>query len=216
MNALKNKLTSQSGASITYALLLFLVCAVVSSVVLAAGTAASGRISKSAESDQRYFSVTSAAKLFKEMIDGKSVKVVNQTVTQTVTNSEGTSTPDGYPRVDNSENDCSIVTEAATYLANIKTAPSSVSRTITLNISGQDDLTTYTQETLDPTTGRITLVVSNKNLSGSDKSDVYSITLIFDPEIKESSSSRTVGKGTSRTKTVTTTTEMTWHMISMG
>ena len=73
LNRLRQKLTSQSGASITYALLLFLVCAVVSSVVLAAGTAASGRMSQSVSNDQRYYSVTSAAEFLKKEIDGKSV-----------------------------------------------------------------------------------------------------------------------------------------------
>ena len=67
------KLKDQSGASITYALLLFLVCAVVSSVVLAAGTAASGRMSQSVSNDQRYYSVTSAAEFLKKELDGKSV-----------------------------------------------------------------------------------------------------------------------------------------------
>ena len=65
------KLKDQTGASITYALLLFLVCAVVSSVVLAAGTAASGRMSKSVENDQRYYSVSSAAGYLKNLLDGK-------------------------------------------------------------------------------------------------------------------------------------------------
>ena len=53
----KEKLTSNKGASITYALLLFLVCAVVASIVLTAGTAASGRMSKISEMEQRYYSV---------------------------------------------------------------------------------------------------------------------------------------------------------------
>lgn len=76
MNRLKSKLTSQSGASITYALLLFLVCAVVGSIVLAAGTAASGRMSGAVSSDQRYYSVTSAAKLLKNKLDGHSNRIV--------------------------------------------------------------------------------------------------------------------------------------------
>jgi len=67
------KLRSESGASITFALLLFLVCAVVGSVVLAAGTAAAGRFSKIAEYDQRYYSVSSAAELLADLIDGQSV-----------------------------------------------------------------------------------------------------------------------------------------------
>ena len=76
MNMLRRKLTSQSGASITYALLLFLVCAVVGSVVLAAGTAAAGRMSKSVESDQRYYAVTSAARVLKDELNGNSNTIV--------------------------------------------------------------------------------------------------------------------------------------------
>lgn len=77
LNSIKRKLTSQTGASITYALLLFLVCAVVSSIILAAATAASGRISGSVSSDQRYYSVTSAVQLLKKQIDdGKSNTIV--------------------------------------------------------------------------------------------------------------------------------------------
>ncbi|NLC32861.1 MAG: hypothetical protein GX781_06145 [Clostridiales bacterium] len=40
-----NKLRSRTGASISFALLLFLVCAVLCSVILTAATAASGRMS---------------------------------------------------------------------------------------------------------------------------------------------------------------------------
>ena len=40
MIAIKNKLQSKRGASITFALLLFLVCSVVSIVVVVAGSAA--------------------------------------------------------------------------------------------------------------------------------------------------------------------------------
>ena len=66
---LKQKLKSQ------IALLLFLVCAVVGSVVLTAGTAAAGRMSELAKMDQRYYSVTSAAQLLRDTIEGKQVKV---------------------------------------------------------------------------------------------------------------------------------------------
>ena len=57
------KIRSNRGASLIFALLLFLVCTVIGSVVLAAGTASAGRMSKLGESDQRYYSVTSAAQL---------------------------------------------------------------------------------------------------------------------------------------------------------
>lgn len=69
MQAIKNKIRSRRGASLTFALLLFLVCAVVGSVVLVAGTAASGRMSQIAEMDQRYYSVNSAARLLIELME---------------------------------------------------------------------------------------------------------------------------------------------------
>ncbi len=72
---MKRKLKSQRGASITFALLIFLVCAVIGSVVLGAGTAAAGRISSLPKSDQRYYSVTSAARLFEEQFAGTNVTV---------------------------------------------------------------------------------------------------------------------------------------------
>ena len=75
MRNVRRKLGSQAGASITFALLLFLVCAVISSVVIVAATAAGGRLSKLAEMDQRYYAVTSAAELLKHEIDGKTMIV---------------------------------------------------------------------------------------------------------------------------------------------
>ena len=76
-NRILNKLRSRRGASITYALLLFLVCAVLCSVIITAGTTAAGRMSKMAETDQRYYAVTSAAELLTDMIDdGTTVRIV--------------------------------------------------------------------------------------------------------------------------------------------
>lgn len=63
MNEIRNKLRSSRGASITYALLIFLVCAVVSAVVIVAATTSSGRMSELAAMDQRYYAVNSAAEL---------------------------------------------------------------------------------------------------------------------------------------------------------
>ncbi|MBQ9521839.1 MAG: hypothetical protein IJR72_04630 [Oscillospiraceae bacterium] len=74
-NQLKRKLRSSQGMTLLLSLLLFLVCAVAGSVVLAAGTATSGTLSERAKLDQRYFSVTSAAELIRQKFDGKSVRV---------------------------------------------------------------------------------------------------------------------------------------------
>lgn len=63
MNSINRKLRSQRGASITFALLIFLVCSVVSIAVVVAGSAAAGRMSQRAETDQRYYAVSSAVEL---------------------------------------------------------------------------------------------------------------------------------------------------------
>ena len=67
-NRMKRKLRSDRGASMLLALLLFLVCAVAGSVILASGTAAAGRMSELAEMDQRYYAVASAAEALRSQI----------------------------------------------------------------------------------------------------------------------------------------------------
>ena len=67
---IRKKLKSNIGASITFALLLFLVCSVVGSIILTSATAASGRLSGLAKSDERYYAVTSAAQLFRDALLG--------------------------------------------------------------------------------------------------------------------------------------------------
>ena len=78
MNRIRKKMNSDRGASITFALMIFLVCAVVGSAVLVAGTAASGRMSKAVENDQRYYAVNSAARLLISQIDNNSVIIVKE------------------------------------------------------------------------------------------------------------------------------------------
>lgn len=76
MNALRRKLRSDRGASITFALLLFLVCALACSVIIVAATAAGGRMSQLPQTDQRYYAVTSAQELLCQEMLGKAVTVV--------------------------------------------------------------------------------------------------------------------------------------------
>ena len=83
MNAMKNKIKSQKGASITFALLLFLVCAIISSIVIVAATAVGGRASQMAQLDQRYYSVNSAAELLRDVLEQQTVVVTAGTKTVT-------------------------------------------------------------------------------------------------------------------------------------
>lgn len=67
------------------ALFLFLVCAAVAAVILAAGTAASGRVAGLAAADRQYYNATSAAELFREMMGGEkgvSTKIVSTKTTK--------------------------------------------------------------------------------------------------------------------------------------
>ncbi len=79
------KLRSDRGASLSFALLLFLVCTVIGSVVLAAGTASAGRMSQLGESDQRYYSVASAAQLLAKELTDKEVRIKRECVETTTT-----------------------------------------------------------------------------------------------------------------------------------
>ena len=86
MRTIKKKLNSQRGASLTFALLLFLVCAVVGSVVLVAGTAASGRLAGLADYEQRFYAVNSAAELLAEEITaGKTTVTMTRTTKTPIT-----------------------------------------------------------------------------------------------------------------------------------
>ena len=77
-NKLSSKLKSNTGASLALALLLFLICTVIGSVCLMAGTASSGRLSSLADSDERYYAVASAAELFHDALDGESYVVTRR------------------------------------------------------------------------------------------------------------------------------------------
>lgn len=61
---------AQSGASLPLALLLMLICALLTSVVLAASTGVAGRFKNLTEMDAHYYSATSAAGLLAKEIEG--------------------------------------------------------------------------------------------------------------------------------------------------
>lgn len=88
MQAIKNKLKSKRGASISFGLMLFLVCAVASSIIIVAATAASGRMAQIAEMDQRYYAVTSAVELLCNDIGEQEVEVTFNPSTGDVTGHE--------------------------------------------------------------------------------------------------------------------------------
>lgn len=66
-----NKLKSNSGATVLIALVFFLLCAVAGSVLLAAGTTSSGRMAGLVYQEQAYYSVSSAARMFRDVIENE-------------------------------------------------------------------------------------------------------------------------------------------------
>ncbi|MDO4803709.1 MAG: hypothetical protein Q4A32_02695 [Lachnospiraceae bacterium] len=102
MNRIGKKLRSQDGASITFALLLFMVCAILCSALLVAATTASGRMAQMAERDQRYYAVASASEMLEGLISGEDnvvtiIKVTEEKQAATYTNGVVTDTTNADP-----------------------------------------------------------------------------------------------------------------------
>ena len=185
MNRIRNKLRSQTGASLTFALLLFLVCAVVGSVVLTAGTAAAGRMSEITEMDQRFYSVNSAARLLIELIDDKPVTIVETIPESGIATYEY---GDGTELNDSSFD--SIVREAAYYyITQIAPDDKVTGRKLVtgadnrykLNMSTGDidEIAVLVKEELKDDG---TMVLNVENTSNKDK---YAMELTFAPDVKK-------------------------------
>ena len=222
---LKQKLKSQAGASITFALLLFLVCAVVGSVVLTAGTAAAGRMSELAKMDQRYYSVTSAAQLLRDTIDGESV-VLEQINTHTKTGDAPETSDFGevtWKSPDDETMISPLIRDAAAKLTGDESIPETGTNS-SWQISSslpKDTLKTNINETLD-SDGTMTLVISND--TGETSGYIYSLKMVFTADLVEKSDIRTEEKYEKydennvkvTTKTETVTTSIVWKLNNMS
>ena len=190
MNAIKKKLKSEAGASVTFALLLFLVCAVVGSVVLTAGSAAAGRLANLAKMDQQYYSVISAAGLLQKDTEEKIVTVVRTSITETVTTYNSSGEPAGPPEettkkkvtVNGEEAEDfftadSLVTDAAVLLF-IDEIENDFTRTLELAADSGDGsleaLSVTVEERLSPD-GTLTLDIRK----GNDEDGAYTLRMTF-------------------------------------
>ncbi|GEM_PF-3245991 len=223
MNKIRLKLTSQSGASITYALLLFLVCAVVSSIVLAAGTAASGRISNSVSTDQRYYSVTSAAELLEDLYDG--VKVVTQT---TKVGSADATMDRYYPKYYKGTetllgNNYKILEEAAKNIIGLPPEVAVFPLDLEVKVGSDknaDLLVKYVPISSgdEVKSGRLIFTISSYD-PDNDK-DNYRLYLVFDADVDQTEDKKTKdiyeAGSIKQEETIKTTTEIIWTLTSMG
>ena len=189
LHKLKQKLKSQTGASITFALLLFLVCAVVGSAVLVAGTAAAGRMSKVAEMDQRYYAVNSAARLLMDQVAGDKNTV---TIIYREPLGESGSSSDDSENIgwfllnqDGTEKKIvdgtvfSISQEAAYRLARKESTatPKQLNLTVTTGVTDVDRLNAEIEETTDAE-GGLTLLIKSKEDTTKNNGQ-YSLELKF-------------------------------------
>ena len=202
MNDLKRKLNSQRGASITWALLIFLVCAVVGSVVLTAGTAAAGRMSQQAVSDQRYYCVTSAVQLLIDKIDGETVTAVQQ--------KEKSET--AWPEPTLSGSDIVLLQDAAKALLALGSPPTAIpDKTLTLTAKDSASSANVINALITlktGTDGTLTFIVKNV----SDKpADTYTLNAVFTVDQSQREDTRAYYEGEAEKTELTKTTSFTWR-----
>lgn len=240
MNILNRKLRSERGASISFALLLFLVCATVGSVILVAATSASGRLSRLAESDRRYYSVTSAAALFQEKYNGAEDVIVEEVSTQSTQTYAMDGTPKGDPSVvtkapvitvngkeTGADTVLPVTADAALQLASDSAQSSPYTRTMTLEPEHQSTqvkqgLAVQVEETLTDK-GQLSLQISSGGGAGAGSNpEVYRLCLTFEADRAADTDVRTT-EGTpeyvspgeyqiTTTTTTKTTTKFTWRL----
>lgn len=76
MSAMKNKLKDQRGVSVVIALLFFLFCAVIGSIILASAASNAGRLSHMEQEQQAYLTTSSAATMIQQSVNGMKFKAV--------------------------------------------------------------------------------------------------------------------------------------------
>lgn len=217
MRSVKKKLGSRAGASITFALLLFLVCAVVSSVVIVAATAAAGRLSQLPRMEQRYYAVTSAAGLLRDTIDARVVTVEYDKAEKTP---EATKVvrlnPTGDPAVEYSKDDegaekPAILAEASEkVIAARKGLNGDIERTYNLTVfqaggAAVSDARLECAVTEKLENGLLSFQISSAPESDADR-DIYTLTITFSSNARQSASDAGVN---------TETTTVEWKFLSM-
>ena len=210
MYSIKAKLKSRTGASITFALLLFLVCAVVGSVVLTAGTAAAGRAGDLTKMDQRYYAVTSAAELLRDLMEGESVTVVE---TAPLNDSGAADWDSATIRLNGRDvsggTDLQSIPETAAYDFLIQKSSVSISRSYTLSAAEHNELGVDIEEELSSDGTLLFRITSDFGVSGGSGGE-YALKEVFKPDLQE-----TEGKN-EQTGTALRTRKVTWRLADLA
>ena len=221
LKVVKRKIEDNTGASITFALLLFLVCSMVSIVVVVAGSAAAGRMSQRAETDQRYYAVTSAVELLCDDFKGNTVTLeyVKEASASTVSDSaisvtgvkdaaNSTLTVANYAILED------VSKKLVSKIANGAGGSGIADDTLTLSATGpQNSSLNCTINVFVKPDGRVVFEVRNTIETGETK-PVYTLQVVFDANISTSSSQYMKADG-SGTKMEKNTTTLVWSLNSI-
>ena len=194
MKAIKNKLQSKRGASITFALLLFLVCAVISGVVIVAATAAAGRMSEQADMDERYYAVTAVANKLITIMENENKGVKLQ-----------------YTKADNIDIDDIVVTDPEGLTGTLATASRGVltktAREIPVNggvaIENSDKSVKCTVSGNLESDGTLTFDIKAETAKNKR---VYELKLVFASTLKQTATDSSIGTATATVK---------WDLLSV-
>ncbi len=224
MNAIKNRIRSREGASITFALLIFLVCTIISSVVIVAATASAGRMSQVAEADQRYYAVTSAAELLRSVFDGQPVNV-KYVRTDTKTTTDGTTSTTTTINSFSSDVDDTdtILADAsktlAQKIANNTADTTTADKTFILTVSSSD-LADTAKASLKcrikeyvKRDGRVIFVISNPVSDDETNTAAYTLQVTLRATLSDSSTTQTTttDSDSSETKSLNTK-KIVWEL----
>lgn len=221
MNRIAKKLRSGKGASITFGLLVFLVCAVLCTVIIVAASTASGRMANMAESDQRYYSVTSACDLLKDLINGKTVSIVENEdgiyVIPDMSGDQAAMRLSDYTPVGNHYSTKSIVSDAAYRYHTGGGAGTTGSFAISsgLGENGKDPAAATVSETIK-SNGDIVLTVTSTSTDVPFAMKMDFAATVLDDEYYRTS--ETLNDDTGNVSTVqedTDITTMTWELSSV-
>lgn len=180
------------------ALLLFLVCAVIGAVVLTAATASAGRFSDLAESDRRYYSVTSAVKLLKSVIEKEEAVVVM------VMNNENNGAPPEIRKEGQTVFDDIVCNGLNWEMKNVDYT--FAKKQFYLNVSGKDSLKANVSLESDAN------CVLTVRISSGKEREQYSQTLIFTPNIDVAETTQTTPASIT---TVTKTVRVNWTLTEV-
>ncbi len=173
MNRLMMKWRSNRGASITFALLLFLVCAMVSTVVVVAASTAGGRFSSLDEMDMRYYAVTTAEERLCKLFDGKSAIVTYLMPSDEIsTITVETIDPE----------DCIMADVTSMFIADTPLDPDSYP--IQYDYKDEAHNVTYTCSVLPRKVESSNMVAFQISAYGKSITDAYNLVVTFAPTVK--------------------------------